>query len=216
MVFEHRVFRYVLIAILVFLANCAVTKVVVDSQGQPSIPDEHIPAPNAACSSHAKRGQWQAGTFRGLVMGEAKVVDLLRAIGEPRERSDLSGVGDKNHVLYFYDGSREIPGKIVIMVDKKSQTVINVEIRPENYRQSDIIRIFGDNCVLTRYTLREDCPGDTFDGGMPIEDPDGNIEVLEYRDRGIAVFLEDETVESVSYQSEPLAADPKKCKPQSK
>ncbi len=156
--------------------------------------------------------RWQVADFRGLKMGKATVSDMRKVLGEPLETADLDSVGDKDSVVYHYASKEEIIGKIVVWVDKKTQTIQTIEIRPDSMSKKEVLEFFGENYVITKYVMKK-CPGDPFDAGTLFEAPDGNIEVIEYRDKGIAIdlFTDNNEVQSISYISEPLGSKAKNC-----
>ena len=160
----------------------------------------------------ASTQKWQVAKFCGLVVGKAKVDELRKMLGEPLEIADLSSVADNNHTLYYYESKKEIIGKIVFWVNKKTKSIVMNELQPNSMTKTEVLEHFGSNYVITKYSS-SDCPGITFDSAPLYEDPNGEIKFIEYRDKGIAIIIsENETVQNISYLSEPVGSKSSKCK----
>lgn len=167
------------------------------------------PTPNLSPSPKQK---WQVATFHGLVMGKAKVDDLRKVFGEPLEIVDLTSVGNKDDILYYYDSKEEIIGKIVVWIKKKTKTIASVELRPDSMSRNEISQYFGEGYIITRYSF-SDCSGATFDSAPLYEDPNGVVESIEYRDKGIAIAIFDDNnmIQHILYLSEPYGRELSKC-----
>ena len=176
-------------------------------QNQPEMKVSQTPSPSAQ-----REREWRPANFRGLIVGKSKRVDMLRVLGKPAgstpfddELSKVSGV------LYEFKSDREIPGVIVVSVDKRSDVILNVELEPQGWTKEQAIKYFGEDYVITRYGF-DDCLGDGESAPL-YEAPDGPITKLEYRDRGIAIALNDEgKVDFIAFVSQPVGAPTSRCK----
>lgn len=205
---------FYLVTVVLFLVNCSPSEIPLQNNRQFQVKektsDTLSPIPNPLPTTKDK---WQAATFHGLVMGKAKVSDLKKALGEPLEVADLKSVGNNDDTLYYYESKEEIIGKIVAWVDKKSQIVFSIELRPDSMSRTDVLKHFGNNYAITRYSSG-DCPGTTFDSAPLYEDPNGETRFIEYRNKGIAILIseDDDTVQYISYLSKPVGSESSKCK----
>jgi hypothetical protein len=158
--------------------------------------------------------KWKVANFRGLVMGKATTFELRKIMGEPSEIVDLSSVGDSNHILYKYVSTEEIIGSIIVWIDKRTQIIAFTEIRPDAMSKKEVMQHFGNDYIITRYSLRDCSGGAQFDSAILYEDSNGELEYIEYRDFGIAIaiFSDNGLVQHVQYLSEPLGQGQLQCK----
>lgn len=161
-----------------------------------------VPETIANCSGSTKNENWEAANFRGLVIGQADAKELRKVLGEPMEIADLSSIGDKDHQVYHYISTDQIPGKLKFTINKKTQIVEELEHWPSSVlSRNALIKYLGGNCAVHRYSMVK-CAGGPFDSACLKEEPNGEIEVIEYRANGIAVFFsEDANVQYISYLS---------------
>jgi len=162
--------------------------------------------------------QWQAATYRGLTIGKSKRADVLRVLGEPQRRDtpvDQSPNDRDQEVWYVYNGAAEFPGQLTVVIQKRTDVVMAIDINPEDMSRAEAIKHFGPDYILTRYAFDE-CLGN--EESAPVyESPDGQLLEIEYRSRGIAVQVNDAgKVNTISFVSKPLGAVESKCKPSKK
>lgn len=158
--------------------------------------------------------EWGTATFRGLTIGKSTRVDMSRVLGEPQwsgppgdqQEDDL-----KPQVWNEYKDGGDIPGKVTVVVDEQSGVILRVDLYPEDLSRKEAARHFGENYVITRYAF-DDCLGDG-ESSPVYESPSGPLVNMEYRERGIAVALDDnDRVNHLSYVSEPIGARSSRCK----
>lgn len=167
--------------------------------------------PSASLARREPRGrEWQAATYKGLTMGKATRADMLRVFGEPEQSEPFDGGKPNAGVLYFYKAGGEMAGDIVVAVDKRTDVVLNVEHRQEGLSKEQVIKQFGNDYIVTKYSFDE-CLGN-FDSAPLYESPSGSVEFIEYRERSIAVSVEGIEVNDIRYVGEPIGAPSSKCK----
>ncbi|HEV2880478.1 MAG TPA: hypothetical protein VGX24_04165 [Pyrinomonadaceae bacterium] len=158
-----------------------------------------------------KIGGWQAATYRGLIMGESTEADMRRVLGEPLQ----SVVNDSNTAnpieVHFYKASGDILGDLIVAIDKNTDKIFSIELRPENLSKEEAVKFFGNKYNLTRYDADE-CLDDG--ESVPLyESSVGASILLEYRDRGLAIaFNERNKIDYIMYVSEPVGAPVSRCK----
>ena len=161
---------------------------------------------------------WQAATYRGLTIGKSKRADVLRVLGEPQRQDTPVGQSPKDpnpEVWYVYKGAAEFLGDLTVVIEKRTGVVARIDLSPEDLSKADAIKHFGPDYILTRYAFDE-CLGD--EESAPIyESPTGQLLEIEYRQRGIAVSVNEAgKVNTISFVSKPLGALASKCKPSQK
>lgn len=172
---------------------------------------EYRPAKLAA---QGNSNRWRAASYLGLTIGTSTRADVLRVLGEPaRKDTPVDQAEDEPHpeVWYVYQGIGEFPGELTAVIDERSGVVLRLDLSPQNLSRDEAIRHFGKNYIVTRYDFDE-CLGN--EESAPLyESPSGSIISIEYRQRGIAVAV-DETgrVNTISYVSKPIGARQSKCK----
>ena len=167
------------------------------------------------------RKPWQVGIYRGLIMGTSSLDDLKRILGEPSAIADLKSVGIPDEWAYHYDLQEDIKGNIVVYINKSTKTVISIEINPDSMTKEEVLNYFGDGYVNTTYSF-DYCLYPNSDSAPMYEDPNGEDNFIEYRDKGVAILLYDtkdkyyDTVQYIEYLSEPLGSPVSKCTTDSK
>lgn len=157
--------------------------------------------------------EWHVATYQGLKMGESTRADAVRSLGKP-QRKDAPADQAKNdpnpEEWYIYENLREFPGTATVFIDKKSGVITGIELYPTNLTKQAAIKHFGDDYIVTRYNFDE-CQGG--EESAPLyESPKGEIEMIEYRDRGIAIaYNYRNEVDHISYVSKPIGAAASKC-----
>jgi hypothetical protein len=167
-------------------------------------------------SPTVQKKKWQPAKFRGLIMGTSTYDEMLRVFGPPKDSVPSKGEY-KNDPLpeawHYYDEAGDIPGKLVVGVNKNSNRIMRIIIRPQNMSLSkeEIIKIYGNDYVVTRYDF-DDCLED--EESAPLyESPNGQIKRIEYRERGITISLNyKDIVNEIVYVSEPPGSEKSRCK----
>ena len=117
------------------------------------------PLPGASTVQSGR--EWRAGTYLGLTAGKSTRVDVLRIFGEP-ERLDTPADQTPNvqnpEIWYVYDSGGEFPGELTIIVNKRTEVVLGIDLNPESLSKEDAVKHFGPDYILTRYNF-DDCLG---------------------------------------------------------
>lgn len=181
---------------------------------QPSaLPGQSQVEPNQTSPSPSqRRREWRNATFLGLTIGKSTRADMLRLLGKPVGSSPYDEGKDGSGLLYEYKVTGEIPGAIVIAVDNRTNLVLNLNLEPQGgWSKEQAIKHFGPDYIVTRYGF-DDCLGDGESAPL-YETPDGPITKIEYRERGIAIAVNDQNnVDYIMYVSEPVGATSSRCK----
>ncbi len=161
------------------------------------------------------KAEWRAATYKGLTIGISTSADMLRVLGKPHWSGSPQGQTEDNpnpEVWNDYKIGGKLSGKLTVVVDKSSGTINSIDLYPENLSKEEAIKHFGENYIITRYAFDE-CLGD--EESSPVyESPDGPLISIEYRERGIALSVDEQsTVTRISYVKEPLGTTESKCKP---
>jgi hypothetical protein len=150
-----------------------------------------------------------------LTAGKSTKADAVRVLGEPK-RVDIPPDQTPNdrhpEVWYVYDNGGEFPGELTVVIDKRSNVIMTIELNPESLSKQEAVKHFGPDYVLTRYDFDE-CFGN--EESAPVyESANGGLLEIEYRNRGIALSVtEDGRVNSVSYMSKPIGTRESRCIP---
>lgn len=160
-----------------------------------------------------KKAGWQPASYQGLIIGKSTQADMLRILGKPHW-SGAPAEQEKNdpnpEVWNDYRKAAEFSGTLTVMVDQKSNVISGIDLYPENLTKDDAINYFGGNYILTRYDF-EKCLGNDESGPM-FESKSGAVIYIEYRERGIAVNInESGKVNHISYLKEALGTASSRC-----
>lgn len=192
---------------LVGLASCAAP-----------LSQQHHEAQQPPAKKERPKSEWHAATYRGLTIGKSTRADMLRVFGKPQwsgpPGDQMEGDPDPE-VWYDYEGVAEFTGKLTVIVDERSNVILGIDLYPENLSKEEAIKHFGDDYVITRYDF-DICLGN--EESAPLyESPNGEIKIIEYRERGIAIgFNYQDKVEHIQYVSKPIGATSSKCKDEDK
>jgi hypothetical protein len=142
--------------------------------------------------------QWQSGTYRGITVGKSTAAELLRKWGKPRETGHWEWDNPKNpkFLLHHYDAQEAAMGAIMVEVETKTGKVAAISASPDELPLSKAIELFGKDYIEARY---KECKCDLGYESPIFESPDGNFIYVEYRSRGIAMFVDGEQVTSVQF-----------------
>jgi len=158
---------------------------------------------------------WRPGTYLGLIVGKSTRADVLRVLGEPKridKPPDQTSNAQDPEVWYVYDNRGEIAGSLTVVIDKRTNVVLRIDLSPENLSKDEAVKHFGPHYILTRYNFDE-CLGS--EESAPLyESANGALLEIEYRQRGIALSInENGKVNTISYVSKPIGAAESKCNP---
>lgn len=146
--------------------------------------------------------RWNAATFRGLKVGQSTLADALRIFGKPKwvgPEVDRSNSDPDPPVHYTYESGGEFPGRLAIIVGEKSKKIQAISNSPDKLSKEEAIRHFGPDFIIGRYQFCPDIDGPT---GPVYEDPNGPITYIEYRNRGISLYIDmDESVVEITYDA---------------
>lgn len=191
-----------LICALLLMAGCGPSP---DRGAGPESPRTTAATPDSA------RG-WRAATFQGLRVGTSTESEMLQRLGTPLHRTRVHWSDSVVVWSYEYARGGEFAGRVVVDVDTAKGVVAGIVTEPERLSVSEAVQHFGPGSRRTRYAYDE-CLADA--ESVPLyESPNGPVEYLEYRSRGIAVRVEKgDTVSVVLYRrGTPLgAAAPTVC-----
>jgi len=167
-------------------------------------------ARRCATSTNKGKAPWKPAVYQSLRMGRSRRSDVLRVLGPP---DFIEAVGGKRpEIWYTYKRRGEFGGDLVVVLGNRNEVVLAVEERlwQRGISVEEVIRRFGEDCVVTRYDF-DDCLGDG-ESSPVFESDDGPLEVLEYRDRGIAIFYNFEgKVDSIEYLDGPVGTKSSRC-----
>lgn len=164
----------------------------------------------------SKRGSpstWRPATYRGLVVGKSRRGDMLRVLGKPDwsgppgdQRNDDSNPEEWNE----YHKGGEFRGKLTVIVHQRTGRILRIDLYPEKLGKEAAIKHFGGHFTVTRYDFDE-CLSDGESAPM-YESPNGQFLSIEYRDRGIALAIDQPNeVHYISYVKGPIGARSSKC-----
>jgi len=156
-------------------------------------------------SAQSSKRKWAPAVYRGLVVGKSSKADALKVLGKP------DWIGKESETLtpmMNFTVSEPVAGTLSVLFDR--DVVSEMSLSPkEHYTKSSIVKVFGPDYVIVHYSA-DDCLAEG--GTAPMyENPNGDIESLEYRPRGIAIGLRYDDVEEISFVKGPLAPMHSKC-----
>jgi len=181
--------------------------------------------PNLSSGGHSSQGSqisgrrrgspstWRRATYRGLVVGKSRRGDMLRVLGKPDwsgppgdQRNDDPNPEEWNE----YSKGGEFPGKLTVIADKRTGRILRIDLYPEKLGKKTAIKHFGGHFTVTRYDFDE-CLSNGEAAPM-YESPNGQFLSIEYRDRGIALAIDQPNeVHYISYVKGPIGARSSKC-----
>lgn len=152
---------------------------------------------------------WRPAIYRGLVMGKSKRAQMLRVFGQPKWSREAE-TGSHEEVWNNYEGKGEFPGITIVVTERESNVISRIDFYPTRLTKQQAIAHFGSRYILTRYNF-ESCEGD--EESEPLyESPNGLLQFIEYRARGIAIAIgNEEMVTKISYVSHPIGTPQSRC-----
>ncbi len=157
--------------------------------------------------------EWRAATYRGLTVGKSTSADILRVFGKAHwsgPPGDQPKDDPNPEVWNEYEGGGAFPGKLTVVVDKRSGIIQRIDLYPEDLTKEQAIKYFGDDYITTRYDFDE-CLSDGESAPL-YESPNGEFISIEYRGRGIAIAVNYQgKVNHINYVCKPIGALSSKC-----
>jgi hypothetical protein len=198
----------------VVILLCALLTLPINLSGCRSLEAQELqPGTQPAVKKPRQSLEWHAATYRGLTVGMAKRTDVLRIFGQPKRRDTPADQMDDEpnpEEWYVYDVGSEFPGDMTVVMDKHSGTVLRIDLSPHNLPIKEAIKHFGNDYITTRYDF-DQCLGNEESAPL-FETPNGQFIVIEYRERGIAVGLDNSgTVGGINYVSKPIGTPYSLC-----
>jgi len=163
--------------------------------------------------SQRDKHEWHAATYKGLELGKSRRADALRSLGKP-QRIDSPPGQEENELnpeeWFIYENLGEFPGTVTVAINGKSKLIVEIDVSPTNLTKESAIKYLGDDYIVTRYDF-DGCLGD--EESAPLyESPSGAIEMIEYRDRGIAfTYNRENKVDNIQYVSKPIGTPASMC-----
>lgn len=130
------------------------------------------------------------------------------AFGAPKQ-SYLDRDGEDWHI---YDRVGEVSGELTIMINRKNGKISMLSMAPKNLSLKEAINLFGKGYKVTNYDY-DDCVKDPKADAL-YESPTGFLQYIEYRDRGIALLLDErrDKIALIDYVSNPIGTPKPRCK----
>jgi len=148
---------------------------------------------------------WRPAVYRGLVVGKSSVAELKKVLGKPERIVHSEGTPTP---LMVYSVTDPVPGRLEVLTGGGKLKLLMLYPKEPPTRK-DVTRIFGPDFRITRYSFDE-CLD--LGGSYPAyEDPDGPIEQIEYRERGIALATYQGQVEVIQYLAGPFGTTHSRC-----
>ncbi|HWZ98560.1 MAG TPA: hypothetical protein VN025_12445 [Candidatus Dormibacteraeota bacterium] len=161
-------------------------------------------------SQQVARHNWQPATYRGLLVGKSSIDDVRRVLGKPKQLT--RGEASRAPIL-IYSVVDPISGRLEVLVEDGKLKMLMLYPK-DPLTQKEVIRLFGETFQITRYSFDE-CLNQG--GNLPVyEDPDGQIEEMEYRQLGIAISLYEGVPQEIQYLGGPLGPTRSRCAKHSK
>ena len=157
--------------------------------------------------------QWRPATFRGVTVGKSRLGEMLRAWGKPKwSRSSKQETEESSPQVTWtnYERVGEFPGSTTVVSDTRTGVITRINFYPDRLTKDQAIAHFGSAYVITRYAF--DSCLDEEDDERIYESPAGPLAMVEYRARGIAIYLGyQDLVTRISYLRGPVGSAKSKC-----
>jgi hypothetical protein len=167
--------------------------------------------PTSLRGAAEKRTEWTPASFHGIAIGTATRADVERAFGNP-VRVDRVPIGDGSFALDLVYPTIDPLGVSIITIDSTTSIVIHAYVEVRGTALETIVERFGEDYTIGRYSPDPRTDKEAVPIGL-IEDPDGEIEYLEFRKVGVAISLDTTgTPRYVQYYAKPIAGEREPCK----
>lgn len=143
----------------------------------------------------------------GIKLGQSKRREVLRRFGNP----EWQGIGEDGSLWMKYTDIGIVKGMAQFVVDPKTDIVGLFVLSPTGTFIEDLLKILGPKYIKTRWTLTT-C-GKPTEMGVAYLDPQGEGELIEYRELGISirVSVSGNKVDEVDYSHQPAGLDKNPC-----
>lgn len=211
---KRRAFAASLLPFILVVCGCDPISYHVPVEQAQRTPSATLPALREASTKleTGSRPQWQAATYKGLVMGESSREDMLRVLGPPAELTPAEG----RTQWYSYQEVSEFTsepktGELTAVVNQRSGKVVAMHLGTKDFTVEEAIKRFGSDYIKTGYDFDE-CVADPKEDAL-YETPNGFFRYIEYRERGIALLLDkrEEKVVQIEFISQPIGTPKPRC-----
>jgi hypothetical protein len=154
-----------------------------------------FPGPGSSQTTKKNLSRWKPAIYHGLIVGKSSPAHVIRILGKPHTQ----GKGGETVLPYFtYPVSDPVPG--VLTVYFSNGAVDSMFLRPDpTISRKELIQLFGPEFQITRYSFDECLAKEGEDSGPVYEDPDGDIEEMEYRQRGMVIEFSYNDVDDIVF-----------------
>lgn len=171
---------------------------------------------SSAILTGAKPGrQWRPATYRGITIGQSRLLQMLKAWGKPKwsRTSRPEAEEDARQVTWTnYERVGEFPGPTTVVSDARNGIITRINFYPDRLTKEQAIAHFGPGYLVTRYAF--DSCLDEEDSEPIYESPTGPLVSVEYRPRGIAISVGyKDMVTKISYVSGAVGSVKSRCHP---
>jgi hypothetical protein len=148
---------------------------------------------------------WTPAVYHGLVVGKSTQSQVLKALGKPKSKGTVS---DTNLPYIDYEVSDPVPGTLMVVIPNGIVTEIDLYPKQRLTREAAINK-FGPDYLIVRYSM-DDC---LIEGGVaPVyENPEGEFEHIEYRQRGLALNVGGAEVDTIMFVAKPFGPTHSRC-----
>jgi hypothetical protein len=167
----------------------------------------------------SQASEWKPASFQGIQIGTTTVQDAEKIFGKKRYQGIVTSKNESEvwneYQVKLFD---KWEGKLTMVTNITSDegVISNAFFYPSKLSKSDAIEFFGRDFMISHYKTDECDDGES---AAIIEDKSGDIETIEYRNKGIAIFMDDkDSVNYIEFVSKPIGQKKSKveCKPDGK
>src|SRR5437588_7361781 len=147
-----------------------------------------------------------------MTVGKSKLADMLRTWGKPRWSGNSKPEDeDARQVTWTnYDKVGEFAGLTTVVSDTRSGLITRINFYPAKLSRQEAVAHFGSGYVVTKYAF-DSCVSEE-DSEAIYESPTGSLVIVEYRARGVAIYLGlKDMVTRISYVNSPIGSTRSKC-----
>ncbi len=135
---------------------------------------------------------------------------MIRLLGKPKwTRAHRTDEPEERQSFNHYEGVGEFPGNATVVLNERG-LVARVDFYPAKLSRTEAVAHFGADYIVTRYAF-DQCKSDEDEEAL-YESPSGPITVVEYRGRGVAIFVgANNLVTKISYIAQPVGRLKSQC-----
>jgi hypothetical protein len=153
----------------------------------------------------ARSRVWTPAVYHGLVVGKSTRGQVLKVLGKP---TSTGNVADTYTPYLGYEVSDPVPGTLMVVIPDRIVTEIYLYPKQRLTRQEAIDK-FGLDYQIVRYSA-DDCLDEG--GTVPMyENPEGDVEQIEYRQRGLALSVHGAEVDTIMFVAKPFGPTHSRC-----